>query len=223
LKTYKVFFKYLQQEGYRDDDISADIPLVKSEQKMLPTFTKQQVLQLLNQPNQKTFVGLRDYTMMMVFLETGIRIQELVDLQMDDVVFKENELRIRMGKGRKTRRVPFQKTCSNVLKIYLRERGELHTKALFVTLDNRSLNKRTVQENIQEYGKKAGLCGVRVSPHTFRHTMAKFYLLNGGDAFSLQQILGHSSLDMVKLYVHLFRSDIQEQHRKYSPVENIKF
>jgi integrase/recombinase XerD len=222
MKTYKVFFKFLAQEGYREDDISAAIPLVKSEQKMIPSFSKQQALELLNQPNRNTFVGLRDYTMMMVLLETGIRIQELLSLQIQDVVFSENELRVHVGKGRKARRVPFQKTCANVLKMYIRERGKLQTNVLFVTLGNRPIHPRTIQENIHEYGKKAKISGVRVSPHTFRHSMAKFYLLNGGDAFTLQQILGHSSLDMVKLYVNLFRSDIQEQHRKYSPVENIR-
>lgn len=190
MKTYKVFFKFLKRDGYRDDDISTDIPLVKSEQKMVPSFTKQQVLGLLNQPNRNTFVGLRDYTIMMVLLETGIRIQELLQLQIDDVVFSENELRVHIGKGRKARRVPFQKTCANVLKTYLRERGETQTKTLFITIDNRPLNQRTIQENIQEYGKKAGIADVRVSPHTFRHSMSKFYLLNGGDAFTLQQF-GH--------------------------------
>ena len=74
---------------------------------------------------------------MMVLLETGIRIQELMSLQTDDILFSESELRIRNGKGRKARRVPFQKTCANVLKSYVRERGELQTKVLFVTLNNR--------------------------------------------------------------------------------------
>ncbi|QGQ95097.1 hypothetical protein EHS13_09475 [Paenibacillus psychroresistens] len=208
LKSYKVFFKFLAQEGYRENDISTAIPLVKSEQNMIPSFSKQQALELLNQPNRKTFIGLRDYTMMMVLLETGIRIQELLSLQIHDVVFSENELRVFKGKERKARQVPFQKTCANVLEMYLRERGELQTNMLFVTLDNRTIHPRTVQENIHEYGKKAKISGVRVSPHTFRHSMAKFYLLNGGDAFTLQQILGHSSLDMVKHYVNLFRSDI---------------
>lgn len=221
MKTYKQFFKFLARERYREDDISGQIPLVKTEQKLIPTFTMQQALQLLKQPNRHTFVGLRDYTIMMVLLETGIRIQELLSLQTDDSLFGESELRIQNGKGRKARRVPFQKTCVNALKSYLRERGELPTNALFVTLNN-PLKMRTIQENIKEYGKTAGISGIRVSPHTFRHSMAKFYLLNGRDAFTLQQILGHRCLDMVKLYINLFRSDIQEQHRKYSPVENIK-
>jgi integrase/recombinase XerD len=160
MKTYKAFFKFLFQEGYRHDDISATIPLVKSDHKLIPSFNKQQALQLLNQPNRNTFVGLRDYSIMMLLLETGIRIQELLSLQIQDVVFSENELRVHIGKGRKARRVPFQKTCANVLKMYIRERGDLQTNVLFVTLDNRPMHPRTIQENIHEYGKKAKISGV---------------------------------------------------------------
>lgn len=83
------------------------------------------------------------------------------------------------------------------------------------------LSKRHFQERIHDLGKAALITGVRVSPHTFRHTFAKLFILNGGDAFSLQAILGHSTLDMVRHYVNLFSSDVQEQHKKYSPIENL--
>ncbi|MBW4084993.1 site-specific integrase [Paenibacillus sp. S150] len=69
-----------------------------------------------------------------------------------------------------------------------------------------------MQENIQEYGRTAGIAGARVSPHTFRHTMAKFCIINGGDIFTLQKILGHSTLDMVNYYVELFSTDIQDRY-----------
>jgi integrase/recombinase XerD len=76
-----------------------------------------------------------------------------------------------------------------------------------------------VQERLSIYGQKARLQGVRVSPHTFRHTFAKMYIMRGGDAFSLQAILGHSTLDMVRNYVNLWGSDLQKMHRQFSPVE----
>lgn len=120
------------------------------------------------------------------------------------------------------RKVGFQQTCANARHHYLRERGDLITDVLFVTVNHSRIHSRTFQENLTDYGKSASLRGVRVSPHTFRHTMSKFYILNGGDAFTLQQILGHSTSDMVRHYVQLFRSDVQQQHRKFSPVENMK-
>ena len=182
-----------------------------------------QVVRLLNQPNRETFTGLRVYTIMLLLLETGMRISECIHLELDDIDLKEQEIRIKMGKGRKARRVPIQKTCVKALKKYLEERGDADTNALFINVDNGPLNKRTVQENIQTYGKMAQITGVRVSPHTFRHTMAKFYIMNGGDIFTLQQILGHTTLDMVRYYVELFGTDIKEQHKKYSPVENMMY
>jgi integrase/recombinase XerD len=93
---------------FETQPISAAIPLIKSEQKMIPSFSKQQALELLNQPNRNTFVGLRDYTVMMVLLETGIRIQELLSLQIQDVVFSENELRVLVQKNQDPQYVVFK-------------------------------------------------------------------------------------------------------------------
>lgn len=101
-------------------------------------------------------------------------------------------------------------------------RGDLETDAIFVNMDNEQISTRALQDKMHAYGCKADITGVRVSPHTFRHTMAKFYILNGGDPFTLRRILGHASLKMVDYYVELFSSDIKQQHKKFSPVENMK-
>lgn len=222
IKACKAFLKYLYTEGWIKENLADDLHTVKAKKLMLQTFTKEQVVELLSQPNCRTFTGYRDYTMMMVMFETGMRVGELVNLKISDILFKEQEIRVTKGKGGKSRRVPFQKTCGKVLRRYLDIRGDLDTNALFVSINNEPLGARTVQENIKEYGKAADISGVRVSPHTFRHTMAKIYILNGGDAFTLQRILGHATLDMVEYYLELFSSDIKNQHKKYSPVENMK-
>jgi len=108
--------------------------------------------------------------------------------------------------------VPFQQTCAKIIRRYLDIRGELETDALFVNMNNEQISTRALQEKMQAYGLAANISGVRVSPHTFRHTIAKFYILNGGDPFTLQRILGHATLDMVEYYVELFSSDIKQQH-----------
>ncbi|THF74409.1 tyrosine-type recombinase/integrase [Cohnella fermenti] len=223
IRACKTFFRFLYEEHIVKQPIFDQLRLIVAEKKMIQTLTKEQVLDLLEQPDRKSFTGLRDYTIMMVLLETGMRISECIALELGDVFLKEREIIIRMGKGRKARRVPIQKTCANVLQQYIAERGELDSKALFVNVEDERIGKRTIQENIQEYGKAAGIEDVRVSPHTFRHTMAKFYIMNGGDIFTLQKILGHSTLDMVRHYVELFSTDIRDQHQKYSPVENMNF
>jgi integrase/recombinase XerD len=221
IKCCKAFFRYLNEEKIIAQNLADQFQLIIAEKKMIQTLTKDQMIQLLNQPNRDSFTGFRDYTIMMILLETGLRISECIALEMDDINLKEQEIRVKLGKGRKARRVPIQKTCIQVLKKYIVERGDAETNSLFVNIDHGSLKLRTIQENIQTYGKSALITGVRVSPHTFRHSMAKFYILNGGDIFTLQQILGHTTLEMVKYYVELFDTDIKNQHQKFSPVENM--
>ncbi|ALS28813.1 integrase [Paenibacillus sp. 32O-W] len=222
IKGVKQFFRYLFEEGWMTNNIADELHVVKAEKLMIQTFTREQVSDLLEQPDRKTFTGFRDYTMMMVLLETGMRISELCNLKTGDLFFKEQEIRISKGKGGKARRVPFQQTCAKIVRNYLDIRGDLETDALFVNINNEPISTRALQEKMQAYGKAAGIQGVRVSPHTFRHTMAKFYILNGGDPFTLRRILGHATLDMVEYYVELFSSDIKKQHKKFSPVENMK-
>lgn len=93
---------------------------------------------------------------------------------------------------------------------------------LFLTRDGRSLSPKTVWQMIRDCGERAGITGVRCSPHTFRHTFAKSFLLNGGDLFTLQKILGHSSLEVVRMYVNLASDDVQVQRRRYSPVDTMR-
>ena len=93
--------------------------------------------------------------------------------------------------------------------------------SLFLSDRGLPLTKSGIQQIIRRYGKKAGISGVRCSPHTFRHSFAKNYLLNGGDIFSLQKILGHSSLASVRVYLNLFAADVKKQHMRFSPVDNL--
>ena len=96
------------------------------------------------------------------------------------------------------------------------------TGELFLTRDGRSMSPKTVWQMIRDCGERAGIAGVRCSPHTFRHTFAKSFLLNGGDLFTLQKILGHSSLEVVRMYVNLATDDVRVQHRRFSPVDTMR-
>ncbi|MEK0315633.1 MULTISPECIES: tyrosine-type recombinase/integrase [Cohnella] len=219
LSCCRIFFRFLHQHQHIPTNPASALTSVKAPKDAIATFSQNELVRLLRQPDQSTFTGLRDYTILLLLLDTGIRIGELLGLRVNDLHMQERELRV-MGKGAKERRVPFQKTCAKSLRSYLAERGNLPTPALFVSIDNQPLQIRSLQERIHDYGLMAKVTGVRVSPHTFRHTMAKMYIRNGGDPFSLQLILGHSCLDMVQIYVRLFNNEVREQHRKYSPVEH---
>jgi integrase/recombinase XerD len=92
---------------------------------------------------------------------------------------------------------------------------------LFLSARGFPLSRSGVEQMLTRLGERAGLKGVRCSPHTFRHSFAKNYLLNGADIFSLQKILGHSSLASVRNYVNLFAGDVKKQHQRFSPADNL--
>ncbi|WP_261800092.1 tyrosine-type recombinase/integrase [Paenibacillus sp. PAMC21692] len=120
---------------------------------MIQTFTKEQVVSIFEQPDKKTFTGYRDFIMMMVLLETEIRISELCNLKTGDIFFKELEIRITNGKGGWARRVLFQQTCGKIIRKYLDIKGDLETAAMFVNMDNEQISTRALQVKMQVYGK----------------------------------------------------------------------
>lgn len=184
-------------------------------------FCDQQIEALLKVPNRKIFTGLRDYTILLLLLETGVRVSELVNIKLNDINFKDGYIKV-FGKGSKERSVPIESKFKKVLKEYCFHRGELDTYYLFVTIQNTPLKVRTVQEQLKNISVKAGITEIRTSPHVWRHTLARKYIVNGGDPFSLKNILGHSDWHMVHHYTNLFGSDIKKQHEKFSPVQNLK-
>lgn len=161
-------FRFLHQKQLIEMNPAKELSSIKVPKDAVATFSHDELIRLLQQPDQSTFTGLRDYTILLLFLDTGIRIGELLAMNVEDVNMKEKELRIRLGKGAKERRAPFQKTCARALQSYLTERGELPISSLFVSIDNRPLRIRSLQDRIHDYGLMARITGVRVSPHTFR-------------------------------------------------------
>jgi len=151
-------------------------------------------------------------------LDTGVRLIELENMKVDNVDLQNNRILV-FGKGAKEREVIFQTTTKQYLMRYLMLRDKLTHDYLWISDIGTKLNRKSLHDRLKLYGQKASLTKVRVSSHTFRHTFAKMYIINGGDIFSLQKLLGHSSLDMVRHYVNLWGSDLQRMHKKYSPVQ----
>lgn len=169
--------------------------------------------------NGKGFCHYRDYVLMRILEETGMRISEVLRLQVRDVDVNKQTINIRQTKNKKARVTYFTRTLLQEMKKYLELRQQfLYNKrlagtSLFVNNQGQPLQVRSIQQNITRYGEKAEIQGVRVSPHTFRHTFAKNYLMNGGDIFTLQDLLGHSSLEMVRRYARLFSAQRQIQYQ----------
>ncbi|MCD9024388.1 tyrosine-type recombinase/integrase [Cohnella silvisoli] len=220
LRGWRAYFNFMAAEGYVTTNPFDRVEKIKSERRIIETFSKTQLRSLLEAPKKNTFTGYRNYVLMLTFLDTMIRVSEAEGILIPNINWRERKIKV-YGKGRKERYVPFQKTLERHLKEYIEIRGYLDHDFLFVNIDNTPMKTRTMQESIQEYGIAAGIKGVRVSPHTFRHTGAKMFVMDEGDPLSLQKILGHATLDMVRTYVSLFASDISTKHDRHSPLENL--
>jgi len=151
-----------------------------------------------------------------------MRLSELIGLKKEDIDFRNKTLKV-LGKGNRERRIPIGKRLLAALWKYQLHRPQPATGSndnFFLTQDGWPLTKNRVETIIKNLGKKAALQGVRCSPHTFRHTFCIQFLRNGANLFSLQQMTGHSSLEVLRGYVALAESDIKAAHQKYSPADN---
>ena len=224
--TLNVFFNFLEQQT-----ILPDNPLKRALKKPpLPkekarTFKPSEVLQILNYYDKDSFVGMRNYAIMATFFGTGIRRSELLNLLVYDVDM-DARLMVVTGKGNKTREIPVTPKLLRILKQYLSVRQKLlsakHTDCnyLFISQHGHRLSQdglRTVYKKLQ---KDLHIEGRRFSSHTWRHSFAKNFLINGGDLFTLQKILGHSDIATTQVYVDWTESEIRPQADRFSPLEN---
>ncbi|MFA4987573.1 MAG: tyrosine-type recombinase/integrase, partial [Candidatus Brocadiia bacterium] len=218
----RCFFRFLLREGLIRSNPMELVERPKRERHLIQPLRPEHVRALLEQADTRTFLGLRNKVLMMLMLDSGLRLSEALHLKLADVDVAGGTVLV-MGKGRKERRVPFAKVTRHALEAYLvaRRRILVPSELLFVSRRGGELTSRHIQILMKRYGEGAGIQGVRVSPHTLRHTCATQYIRNGGDPFSLQQILGHSTLEMVRNYVNLASRDVYDAHRRFSPMDGI--
>ena len=170
---------------------------------------------------QRRPTALRDKAILLLLLDTGIRSGEFCRLRVQDVDLETGAVFIRAfrsGRKTKSRFVYLGRKARRALWRYLASRGNpLPEEPLFLTNEMRPFSQAVLRHLLRRLGERAGV--PNVYPHRFRHTFAIQYLRNGGDVFTLQRLLGHSSLDMVRRYLHIVRSDLETAHRTASPVD----
>jgi integrase/recombinase XerD len=223
MRPIRSLLRYAYREGYIPREVHTAIKLLKTPDDTIESFTPAEIKTLLKQIDTSRFVGFRDYVMICVLLDTMVRISELLNIRRHNVFLAEGfiKLEAQHTKTRKARNVPISTKTAKLLSQYLRETEDFDDDRLFLTFDGRPLRAIHWRTRLHEYGEMAGITGKRVSPHTFRHTGALFYIMNGGDPFSLQKILGHSDLTMVRKYIQMTNSDVKQQHNQFSPLKNI--
>jgi len=224
-RAVRSFSTWAHEEGYLEENIMRKLTLPKLPKTLPEPLSEVEMQRVLAASLDNTQERLRNFAMMMLFLDTGIRLSELVNLQVSKIDFATGEMTI-FGKGSKDRRVPIGTQAKKALVDYItRERGEAANPKdedrLFLNADRNPVTPNVVEKVLQRIKKAAKV--PKLHPHICRHTFSVRYLVNGGDVFSLQKILGHTSLEMTRKYVNLASGDVKEMHRRFSPMDNLGF
>ncbi len=203
----KSFYKFLNQKGFLDTNPAKMLKFPPKEKKLFKVFNIDDILNLLEIPDKSTPSGLRDALILEILYGTGIRVSELVNIDIEDIDFEGLRIRIK-GKGKKERLVPIAELHSKMFRKYLEIRKEICKKYMikgkqcFINKFGERLTDRSVRRIVDKYLNEAGL-PVDFSPHSFRHSFATHLLEGGADLRIIQVLLGHSSLSTTQKYTHL--------------------
>jgi site-specific recombinase XerD len=225
-RAIKTFFNWLQFEEHIEKNPIKFITAPKKEKKHMRVFTLDEIEKLLAFFDRNTFFGARNYAICTMLFDSGIRRAELCNIKLSEINHQQGTILIH-GKGSKDRLVPVGQTCRRILSSYMKKRNEYlkeyskpQCEYLFINKLGRKIAEGYLTDIFATLKKKLGMKGERISPHTWRHTFAKSFLLNGGDIFSLQKILGHADITTTKHYISLTDKELKVQHGRYNPLDN---
>jgi integrase/recombinase XerD len=222
IRNMRAFIRYCNKKGWINEPIHEDFKPIKTPEDTLESFTPGEVMRMLDVIDDSTYTGFRNKVIIYVLLDTLVRISELCAINRKNVNLDTGEIFLEAmdTKTRKARIVPITEPTIELLKEYMEITEDFEDGHLFLTYDGHEINHATVRIDLRDLGREAGV-KKRVSPHTFRHTGALWYIKNGGDPFSLQKTLGHTDMSMTRKYIQMSNMDVQGQHKKFSPINNL--
>ena len=220
LSSFRRFFRYFVREGEIQDDPTARIEMPKVGRALPETITEEEVESLLNAPDVKDALGLRDRTMLELLHATGLRVTELINLSQSQINLNQGVIRI-MGKGDRERLIPLGEECQNWIRKFcagarLDILMDRQTDYLFPTRRGNRMTRQAFWHIIKRYGAKAGI-SKKLSPHSLRHAFATHLLNHGADLRVVQMLLGHSDLSTTQIYTHVARERLKDLHETHHP------
>jgi len=219
LATLRTFFGYLLDEGLITKNPTRKLVSPKAERKMPKVLTLEEVDCLLNQPDIMSETGKRDRAMLELLYASGIRVTEMVSLDLDDVNIDIGYIRCK-NERTKDRIIPIGKMAKDAVSNYMdlsREKlAKDETTALFVNYYGKRLTRQGFWKIVKRYTQMAGI-DKPITPHTLRHSFATHLIQNGADLKSVQEMLGHSDISTTQMYIELSRTRIQEVYNKAHP------
>ena len=220
LASLKNFYAYLQSNGFMDvSPISGEIRVERGEKKLPQILTGKEVELLLSQPACVDAKGYRDKAMLELMYATGIRVTELIELDVENVNLELGI--IRCNGSKKSRVIPLYPAALRALSVYLKEvravmLADPSEKALFVNVSGARMSRQGFWKILKYYQVKAGI-EKEITPHTLRHSFAVHLLENGADLGSLQELMGHSDISSTQLYTHMINQKLKSVYDKCHP------
>ena len=221
ISSIKGFFSFLLEDELREDNPSALLETPKLGLYLPDTLSLEEIEKLISATEENTDLAKRNRCMIEVLYGCGLRVSELTELQISNINFKENYLKIQ-GKGDKVRFVPLADYTADFITNYInniRHKQKInpqHSDILFLNSRGAQISRQMVFLIIKEIVRKAGI-QKNISPHTFRHSFATHLLQNGADLRFIQEMLGHSSITTTEIYTHLNTEELHETILKYHP------
>ncbi len=221
LREIRAFIYWCIDRTYIVED-NIKIELVKGQEEVIEVYTDEELEKLLRKPhNNESFAMWRDWAVVNWILGTGNRVGTIINVKIGDVHFGRKEILIRAQKNKKPSVIPLSTKLSSVLKTYIKKclENEGDETYLFCNIYGEQLTGNALKHSLIVYNRKRGV--ERTSAHALRHTFAKQWVVNGGDVFRLQKLLGHSTLEMTRHYVNLFSADLKKDYEDFSPLDTI--
>ncbi len=222
VRALRAFFNWLYRKGYTETHLLQDVRPPRIPQVIVNTLSDEEIAAIMSGLDHSTMTGSRDTSILALFLDTGVRLSELVGLKTRDVHIEDQYVKV-MGKGSKERMVAFGNTTRNILLHYLVHfRGEPALPGIeefFLNIYGYAMTKEAVRTMLGRVGTATGV--PRLHAHLCRHTYATDFLINGGNVLLLKQNLGHTTLAMVDRYVHLATSKVAMLSKGYSPLDKL--
>ena len=223
VRALKAFSSWLHAEGYTTENRLKNLKLPKAPAELVQPLVSDEIEKISSVTKKESPTGFRNYSIFVTALDTGLRASEIAGILLSQLNLKVGCIKV-LGKGAKERMVPIGKFVGMTLWHYIENvrpqaaNGDIDE--LFVSRDGRPITTNTIKLVFSRLAKRSGI--ERLHAHLCRHTFAVNYLLNGGDIFSLREILGHTTLEMVNHYLHFTASQITDQHHKFSPMDKLK-
>lgn len=218
IRGMRAILYYFMRLGYMD---KFKVQLIKADKPIKETYTDSELEVLLKKPDARKcrFTEFRDWAVINYLLATGNRISTVANIKIGDLDFENGLITLTKTKNKRQHIIPMASSLKTVLIEYLQYRGGGLDDYLFPNQWGQQIKVDGLKQAIRRYNLSRGV--MRTSVHSFRHTFAKKWILNGGDMFSLQSILGHSTLDMTREYVNLFASDLVRSIDRFNPLDQL--